>query len=80
MREQREESEFLRRVRPDETVSCDQGFAQKSTRRTHLLEAFDFLNTDVEKADRRPIQAKQDPGHGAAHNGEIDEMFGIGPD
>ena len=46
----------------------------------HLLVALHLLDTDIEKPDGRALEAEQHARHGAAHDGEIDEMLGIGAD
>src|SRR5690606_33396340 len=46
----------------------------------HLLCAFDFFLTDIEKTDSRAFEAENDTRKGLAHDGELDQLERIRPD
>src|ERR1700691_3601196 len=46
----------------------------------HLFKTLGFLDTDIEQADARLLDAEQDPRRGRAHHRQIDKMIGIGAD
>src|SRR4029078_2671569 len=54
--------------------------AQNAPSFAHLLQSFDFLDTDIQQTNGRPLDVEQYPRHRAAHGGKIDEMRFIGAD
>ena len=67
----------------DKTLIVEIGqvfFAQDAAGLAHLFETLGLFDADIEKAHGRPRQAEQDPRGGGAHDGEIDQVFGIGAD
>src|SRR6202040_736871 len=56
------------------------GLAQQAGGGLDLVDALDFLDTDIQQTHGRPFDAKDDPGHRGTHPGEIHKMPCIGAD
>ena len=52
--------------------------SQDPARLAHVLDALDLLDADVEKPDRRAVEAEDRARHGGAHDGEVDQQRGVG--